>query len=87
MAFLQVIKTLLEISGEHSWAEIVHCKLICMLTNMFYQASNGALQAASDAPAFLAEHVDLLGGIDFICLEVRSVLLIFQINACVLQYL
>ncbi|XP_008812028.1 uncharacterized protein LOC103723019 isoform X2 [Phoenix dactylifera] len=66
---IRVIKTLLEISGEHSWAEVVHCKLICMLTNMFYQTSNGALQAASDTPTLLAEQVDLLGGIDFICLE------------------
>nr|XP_010937670.1 uncharacterized protein LOC105056966 [Elaeis guineensis]XP_019710453.1 uncharacterized protein LOC105056966 [Elaeis guineensis]XP_019710454.1 uncharacterized protein LOC105056966 [Elaeis guineensis]XP_019710456.1 uncharacterized protein LOC105056966 [Elaeis guineensis]XP_019710457.1 uncharacterized protein LOC105056966 [Elaeis guineensis] len=66
---IRVVKALLEISGEHSWAEVVHYKLICMLTNMFYQTSNGALQAASDAPTFLAEQVDLLGGIDFICLE------------------
>lgn len=66
---IRVIKTLLEISGEHSWAQVVHCKLICMLTNLFYQTSNGAVQAASDTSTFLAEQVDLLGGIDFICLE------------------
>nr|XP_029120236.1 uncharacterized protein LOC105044449 isoform X2 [Elaeis guineensis] len=66
---IRVIKTLVEISDEHSWAEVVHCKLICMLANMFYKTSNGAIQAASDAPTFFAEQVDHLGGIDFICLE------------------
>ncbi|OAY72185.1 hypothetical protein ACMD2_02291 [Ananas comosus] len=66
---IRVIKTLLEISSKHSWAEVVHCKLICILTNMFYQIPDGAAEPVSDTPIFLVEQVDLLGGIDFICLE------------------
>jgi len=41
-----------------------------MLTNMFYQAPNKSAEAVLDHPEFLIEQVDLLGGIDFICLEV-----------------
>lgn len=70
--FLQVIKVLLQISREHSWAEVVHCKLICMLTNMFYQIPDGSVDAASSGPLFISERVDLLGGIEFICLEVSN---------------
>ncbi|KAJ4969973.1 hypothetical protein NE237_003072 [Protea cynaroides] len=66
---IRVIKTLLEISREHSWAEAVHCKLICMLTNMFYQFPDASLKAVSSTPIFLVEQIDLLGGIEFICLE------------------
>ncbi|KAJ6820092.1 uncharacterized protein M6B38_399295 [Iris pallida] len=66
---IRVIKTLLEVSSKHFWAEIIHCRLICMLTNMFYQAPNGSADAISDSPIFLSEQIDLLGGIDFICLE------------------
>ncbi|KAI3991511.1 hypothetical protein MKX01_003253, partial [Papaver californicum] len=66
---IRVIKGLLETSREHSWAELVHGKLICMLTNMFYQVSDGVTNAVPTAPTFLAEQVDLLGGIEFICLE------------------
>ncbi|KAJ0962347.1 hypothetical protein J5N97_030175 [Dioscorea zingiberensis] len=66
---IRVVKTLLEISRENSWAEVVHCKLICMLTNMCYKVSDGTAKAVSETPTFLIEQVDLLGGIDFICLE------------------
>ncbi|XP_072984879.1 uncharacterized protein [Typha latifolia] len=66
---IRVIRALLEISREHSWAEVVHCRLICLLTNMFYQVSDGPAKAVSDSTIFLVEQVDLLGGIDFICLE------------------
>ncbi|XP_074567956.1 uncharacterized protein LOC141824545 isoform X1 [Curcuma longa] len=66
---IRVIKTLLEISNEYSWAEVVHCKLICILSNMFYQTSNDSPKDALHIPKFLVEQVDLLGGIDFICLE------------------
>ncbi|CAA6654937.1 unnamed protein product [Spirodela intermedia] len=58
---IRVIKTLLEISRVHAWAQIVRSKLICMFTNMFYRLS--------DVPTFLVEQVDLIGGMDFICLE------------------
>ncbi|XP_042512090.1 uncharacterized protein LOC122087145 isoform X2 [Macadamia integrifolia] len=66
---IRVIKTLLEISREHSWAEAVHCKLICMLTNMFYQVPDASVKSVSSTPLFLVEQVDLVGGIEFICLE------------------
>ncbi|KAK9126926.1 hypothetical protein Scep_015772 [Stephania cephalantha] len=69
---IRVIKVLLEISRENSWAEIVHCKLICMLTNMFYQVSEELVKPVSSIPEFLIEQIDLLGGIEFICLEINE---------------
>lgn len=65
----QVVKTLLEISVEHSWAKVVHSKLICMLTNMLYQVSDLTQNGVRDTH-FVAERIDLLGGIDYVCLEV-----------------
>ena len=67
----QVIKTLLEISVEHSWAKVVHSKLICMLTNMLYQVSDVTQNGVRDTH-FVPQRIDLLGGIDYICLEVWS---------------
>jgi len=64
---VKVVKVLIEISRRNSWAEIVCSKLICMLTNMFYQVSD---EAGSTTPKFLVEQVDLIGGIEFIFLEV-----------------
>lgn len=61
---IRVIRMLLEISRINSWAEVVHCKLICMLANMFYQVPEG-----SSSPVFLVDQIDVLGGVDFICLE------------------
>ncbi|XP_057979447.1 uncharacterized protein LOC131165551 isoform X2 [Malania oleifera] len=66
---IRVIKTLLEISRKNSWAEVVHCKLICMLTNMFYQVADGPALAVSSTPIFLVDQVDLIGGIEFIFFE------------------
>jgi len=65
---IRVIKTLLEISVEHSWAKVVHSKLICMLTNMLYQVSDVTQNGVRDTH-FVPERIDLLGGIDYICLE------------------
>uniref|UniRef100_A0A0D9VAX2 Uncharacterized protein n=1 Tax=Leersia perrieri TaxID=77586 RepID=A0A0D9VAX2_9ORYZ len=65
---IRVIKTLLEISVEHSWAKVVHSKLICMLTNMLYQVSDGAPNGALDTH-FLPDQIDRVGGVDYICLE------------------
>ncbi|PON40043.1 Armadillo-type fold containing protein [Trema orientale] len=65
---IRVIKALLEISGKNSWAEVVHCKLISMLANMFYEVPEGPTMAASP-PLFLIEQIDLIGGIEFIFLE------------------
>lgn len=69
----QVIKTLLEISREHSWAMVVRCKLICMLTNMLYQ-----LSPTDGAPTFLIEQIGLLGGIDYICFEVSHIVYFYM---------
>ncbi|CAL9111678.1 unnamed protein product [Musa acuminata var. zebrina] len=66
---IRVIKTFLEISSEYSWAEVVHCKLICMMTNMLYQTSNESAEDVPEIPTFLVQQVDRLGGIDFICIE------------------
>ncbi|KAG9445143.1 hypothetical protein H6P81_016483 [Aristolochia fimbriata] len=65
---IRVIKVLLEISREHSWAELVHSKLICMLTNMLYHVPIEE-DAVPSIPVFLPELIDLLGGIEFICIE------------------
>ncbi|XP_042434126.1 uncharacterized protein LOC122020315 [Zingiber officinale] len=66
---IRVIKTFVEISNEYSWAEVVHCKLICMLSNMLYQTSNDPPKDAPHIPLVFVEQEDLLGGIDFIYLE------------------
>lgn len=63
---MKVVKALIEVSRRNSWAEVVCSKLICMLTNMFYQASI----TVSSTTKFLVEQVDLIGGIEFIFLEV-----------------
>lgn len=62
---IRVVKALIEVSRRNSWAEVVCSKLICMLTNMFYQASI----TVSSTTKFLVEQVDLIGGIEFIFLE------------------
>lgn len=64
---MKVVKALIEVSRRNSWAEVVCSKLICMLTNMFYQASGITV---SSTTKFLVEQVDLIGGIEFIFLEV-----------------
>ncbi|XP_058109747.1 uncharacterized protein LOC131252965 isoform X2 [Magnolia sinica] len=69
LLLVQVIKVLLEISREHSWAAAVRSKLICMLTNMCYQVPNESMDPDPNIPIFVVEQVDLLGGIEFICLE------------------
>ena len=64
------MKALILISRKNSWAEVVHCKLISMLANMFYQVDEGHMNAVSSRPMFLVEQVDLIGGIEFIFFEV-----------------
>jgi hypothetical protein len=59
---------LLAISVEHSWAKIVHSNLICMLTNILYIVSD--VQNNVFDTHFIPERIELLGGIDYICLEV-----------------
>ncbi|XVE99532.1 hypothetical protein REPUB_Repub03eG0207100 [Reevesia pubescens] len=66
---IRVVKALIETSRENSWAELVHCKLICILTNMFYQVPDESTTAIMSAASFLVDQVDLIGGIDFIFIE------------------
>ncbi|KAG9160798.1 hypothetical protein Leryth_008636 [Lithospermum erythrorhizon] len=66
---IRVVKVLIDVSRRDSWAEIVHCKLICMMTNMFYEVSDCSNKVLSSTPKFLAEQVDQIGGIEFIFIE------------------
>ena len=52
-----------------SWAEIVHSKLISILASMFYDFPDER-GTTPRTPKFLAEQVDMIGGIDFIFMEV-----------------
>lgn len=61
---------LMKISRKNSWAEIVHSKLICMMTNLFYQVPEEPDKSVPVTPLFLVNQVDLIGGIDFIFGEV-----------------
>lgn len=60
----------METSWKNSWAELVHCKLISMLTNMFYQVPDEAADAEPSTPKFLVDQFDLIGGVQFILHEV-----------------
>ncbi|KZV22590.1 hypothetical protein F511_02607 [Dorcoceras hygrometricum] len=66
---IRVIKALVQISRRNSWAQIVHCKLICMMTNICYQVSELPEKVISTAPLFIIKQIDLIGGIDFIFVE------------------
>ncbi|XP_022765193.1 uncharacterized protein LOC111310226 isoform X2 [Durio zibethinus] len=66
---IRVVKALIETSRANSWAELVHCKLICILTNMFYQVPDESTTAIMSTASFLIDQVDLIGGIDFIFIE------------------
>nr|GEU89996.1 hypothetical protein [Tanacetum cinerariifolium] len=63
---IRVIKVFIQISRRNSWAELVHCKLINMLTNMFYEVPEGSI---TSTPTFLMDQVDLIGGIEFVFIE------------------
>ncbi|KAM7270394.1 hypothetical protein ACFE04_029608 [Oxalis oulophora] len=66
---IRVIKVLIETSRKNSWAELVHSKLICMLTNMFYQIHDDQTSVNPTTPRFLVDQLDLLGGVRFIFTE------------------
>ncbi|KAK8502093.1 hypothetical protein V6N13_038604 [Hibiscus sabdariffa] len=66
---IRVVKTLLVISRINSWAELVHCKLVCILANMLYQVPDESTTAIMSAARFLVDQLDLIGGIDFIFIE------------------
>lgn len=77
----QVIKRIVEISRINSWAELVHSRLICMLTNMCYQVPDEPTLDVSKAPVFLIDQVDLIGGIEFFFYEVcKSVITYFGLS-------
>ncbi|KAL8210685.1 hypothetical protein R6Q57_005122 [Mikania cordata] len=63
---IRVIKVLIQISRRNSWAELVHCKLINMLTNMFYEVPESF---TTSTPTFLVDQVDVIGGIEFVFIE------------------
>ncbi|CAN0837300.1 hypothetical protein LINGRAHAP2_LOCUS1766 [Linum grandiflorum] len=66
---IRVIKAFIMTSRTNCWAELVHSKLICMLTNMFYQIPDEPVETVSSSPVFLKDQVDLIGGIEFIFYE------------------
>lgn len=66
---IRVIKALIEISRIGTWAEAVHSKLLSILATMFYELPEENGTTTSSTPKFLAEQVELIGGIEFIFLE------------------
>ncbi|KAK2359854.1 hypothetical protein QL285_085184 [Trifolium repens] len=66
---IRVLKELIRTSRENSWAELVHCKLISMLTNMFYEVPDEVTEPVSRKPKFLVDQLDLIGGLQFIFIE------------------
>ncbi|MBA0780784.1 hypothetical protein Gotri_004843 [Gossypium trilobum] len=66
---IRVVKSILVISRINSWAEVVHCKLVCILTNMLYQVPDESTRAVMSTANFLVDQLDLIGGIDFIFIE------------------
>ncbi|OMO96931.1 hypothetical protein COLO4_14967 [Corchorus olitorius] len=66
---IRVVKALIETSRINSWAELVHCKLICILTNMFYEVPDESTADVQSTASFLVDQVDLIGGVDFIFIE------------------
>ncbi|KAE9615671.1 hypothetical protein Lalb_Chr04g0257821 [Lupinus albus] len=66
---IRVMAALIRTSRQNSWAELVHCKLISMLTNMFYEVPDEVAEPVSSTAKFLVDQLDLIGGVQFIFLE------------------
>ncbi|KAE9611610.1 hypothetical protein Lalb_Chr06g0164301 [Lupinus albus] len=66
---IRVIKVLIETSRRNCWAELVHCKLISMLANMFYEVPDEVGEPLTSTPKFLVNQLDLIGGVQFIFRE------------------
>ncbi|XP_027349786.1 uncharacterized protein LOC113861275 isoform X2 [Abrus precatorius] len=66
---IRVLMALIKISRENSWAELVHCKLVSMLTNMFYEVPDEVDESVPSKPKFLVDQLDLIGGVQFIFIE------------------
>lgn len=72
---IRVLKVLLEISRENSWAEELHCRLIRLLSNLLYCIPTGTEKANLGSPGSHVmdiQQLELLGGIEFICQEYAS---------------
>lgn len=66
---IRVLKVLLEISRENSWAEELHCRLIRLLSNLLYCIPTGTETADPGSYVMDVQRLELLGGIEFICQE------------------
>ncbi|KAJ1400180.1 hypothetical protein SESBI_29740 [Sesbania bispinosa] len=66
---IRVIKAIIETSRKNSWAELVHCKLISMLANMFYEVPDEVFEPLPSTPKFLVNQLDLIGGVQFLFRE------------------
>ncbi|KAK7295703.1 hypothetical protein RJT34_18614 [Clitoria ternatea] len=66
---IRVLKELVRISRLNSWAELVHCKLISMITNMFYEVPEEDAESVPSKLKFLVDQLDLIGGVQFIFIE------------------
>lgn len=66
---IRVLKVLLEISRENSWAEELHCRLIRLLSNLLYCIPTGTEKANPGSHVMDIQQLELLGGIEFICQE------------------
>lgn len=66
---IRVLKVLLEISRENSWAEELHCRLIGLLSNLMYCIPDGMEKASPGSYVMDIQRLELLGGIEFICQE------------------
>ncbi|KAI5401850.1 uncharacterized protein LOC127098080 isoform X1 [Lathyrus oleraceus] len=66
---IRVIKALIQTSRKNSWAELVHCKLISILANMFYEVSDEAIEPVPSTPKFLVNQLDMIGGVQFLFRE------------------
>ena len=65
-----MIKTLLDISWKNAWATELHCTLVCMMSNLLYKIAGPLDTDGGRKVIFDMEQLDLLGGIEFIFLEV-----------------
>ncbi|KAK7270074.1 hypothetical protein RIF29_22965 [Crotalaria pallida] len=66
---IRVIKLLIETSRRSCWAELVHCKLISMLANMFYEVPDEIGDPLNSTPKFLVKQLDPIGGVHFLFRE------------------
>lgn len=66
---IRVLKILLNVSWENAWAEELHCTLVCMMSNSLYKVSGPVDGGAGRKAVFDMEQLELLGGIEFICVE------------------